>query len=106
MIKTAATNNSDALSTRLCDYLTFTGDPQEAETARPDFYEKGADINPVLTNPNTLTGALVSSFLPEDGSYVDARMTCPDGESYPSGCAIEEAVANPMSRVCESPSGQ
>jgi hypothetical protein len=114
---------SDEFSTRLCDYLTFQGDPAQADKARPaddngnTFYDVGDVINPVLNNPNNLTGALVSSFLPaaENSKYVDERMVCPDGSSFrdevrtvpgnsddavaSERCNGRAPVANPLSQV-------
>ena len=112
---------SDATSTRLCDFLTFIGDPAISDVTRPPaedgttFYSVGDEINPVLDNNNTLTGALVSSFLPagEGSKYTDERFVCPDGSSFATEvrtvpetseeaddterCGGEEPVANPLS---------
>lgn len=118
---------SDELSTRLCDFLTFQGDPAESDKARPPdaagntFYGVGDLINPVLDNTFNLTGALVSSFLPNAQSkYTDERMICNDGTSYrdeirsvpetsedsiaAERCAGDPKgpVANPLSQVCVS----
>ena len=114
---------SDATSTRLCDFLTFIGDPAISDVTRPPaedgttFYSMGDEINPVLHNNNTLTGALVSSFLPagEGSKYTDERFVCPDGSSFATEvrtvpetseeaddterCGGEEPVANPLSQV-------
>lgn len=118
---------SDELSTRLCDFLTFQGDPAIADKTRPPeedstltFYSEGDEINPVMNNTNTLTGALVSSFLPnaaEGSKYTDERMICPDGTSFRNevrtvpgtsedadpdercGGDAQGPVANPLSQV-------
>lgn len=113
---------SDELSTRLCDFLTFQGDPTLADVTRPPddagntFYSEGDEINPVLDNTFNLTGALVSSFLPNAATkYTDERMICPDGSSFRTEvrtipgtsddalpaerCSGENPVANPLSQV-------
>ena len=116
---------SDATSTRLCDFLTFIGDPAVADVARPaaadgtTFYDVGDSINPVLDNVNgTLVGALMSSFLPAaegEATYTDERYVCPDGSSFANQertvpgtsddaidsqrCGGEEPVSNPLSQV-------
>lgn len=81
---------TDVRSARLCDFLTFYGDPSDFTGARDPTFPA---VNPTLPNAWPLTGALVASLdpgaRPSESGYADVRGTVrPDGS----------AVANSQAR--------
>lgn len=96
-------NKTDAFYTRLCDFVTFAGDPYDNVTQV---------ANPVLDNYFVLEGALVNSFNPTPASggdsYIDLRMFCRGGTTIPvqdkadretQNCDGDSPVTNPMAEV-------